>query len=84
MALATSSGKPCFVCGEPCTKGNICPKHKRVADNLYNENKKKKDSDPAWWQEFMEIRKQQGDSYVLQASDRGRGREGWQRQGQAD
>ena len=61
---AASPSKLCLACPLPACKGSLCSKHKRVSDNVYNEEKKKKASDPERWKRFMQIRKAQGDEWV--------------------
>ena len=59
-----SPAKICLACQLPATKGSLCTLHKRVSDNVYNDEKKKKAADPERWKRFMLIRKQQGPEWV--------------------
>lgn len=56
-ASVPSQGKPCAACSRVATKGIWCDMHKRVCDNVYNEQKKIKDTDPDRWQKFLQNRK---------------------------
>ena len=57
-------GKVCLACTAIATKGSLCAKHKRVSDNLYNDEKKAKAQDPDRWKRFMAMRKAQGPDWI--------------------
>ena len=59
-----SPEKICLACPLPATKGSLCDKHKRVSDNVYNDEKKTKEQDPERWKRFMAMRKNQGQDWV--------------------
>ena len=56
--------KWCLACASPATKGSLCAKRKRVSDNVYDDEKKLKESNPERWKRFMAMRKLQGDEWV--------------------